>query len=243
MDKKKHQESGCCCCVFFFLSHLQSLLGRFHYLPRRIREGRQRKEKWQKMIRLDLSLHCIWGRPMVSRGTWLSSVKGIALVHLFPGSTHQAPSPQNSCSRQKLSYWTKKSQGHMWRSKGNFMWSPRGLARALLTLIVSLSRSVCMWSPEQGLLCGEQSGHYSYTVCIREHLARLNSSSELLLAKHGASHCVCWLIGSTCSKSLKDSLCAWMTQSGGGCGLELTIKQVFQCTLLEISLKMLWVSL
>lgn len=80
--QKKHQESVFF--VFFFLSHLQSLLGRFHYLPRRIREGRQRKEKWQKMIRLDPSLHCIWGRPMVSRGTWLSSVRGISTCSLIP---------------------------------------------------------------------------------------------------------------------------------------------------------------
>lgn len=127
--------------------------------------------------------------------------------------------------------------------QGQFDVESQGTDPSSSCLIMSLSRSVCMWSPEQGLPCGEQSGHYSYAICMREHLARLNSSSELPLAKHGASHCVCWLIGSTCSKSLKDSLCAWVTQSGGGCGPELTIRQVFQYTLLEISLKMLWVSL
>lgn len=57
------------------------------------------------MIRLDPSLHCLQGRPMVSRGTWSSSVRRIGTCSLVsrqysPGT--QPPEPMSEAETQLL---------------------------------------------------------------------------------------------------------------------------------------------
>lgn len=209
--------------------------------PRRIQARRQEEEKWQKILRLDPSSRCLWGRRSVSRWGMVTVTRGNK--HFVPGSTHLAPRKRTYEAEAQLSDPSHKATD----GEASAIWCevttcfPKPLNSSCIDLGLSVGlEQVCPYveSRAGSTIRGTSGVITSYATSAQNHLTRLKPSPELLLTKpHVGS-----LAARVC-KSQKVSLRVGVTVPGSSFGPELIIRQVLKLHLWRYPQKILYLQL